>query len=220
MTDPREPLDWTQVDEQQLADTGEDRRRPQRGTAAAFNRHYRAAKPRPVVSLVPLVVVLAAVVVLGALLPRWLNGPSLGINRPDGSSPSAPVEPASPQPSAQASGGGTDTSAEDAPAPAEPQALEAAAVFCRAWVTREPQARRAGLDTSAIPSLRDALMDTLPAKIWPTQPRGEAEVLRSTAYRVEARQWFNNGRALVLVLERRPESPHGWLVTSIAEGKS
>lgn len=129
-------------------------------------------------------------------------------------SPPAPV-PSSAAPSVEAEVEDEDAEVDQV----DPQVSVVAEEFVAAWLTVDPEMRARGLDPVTTPGLAGPLKATMPGKVWRTEPVGGPELLRGSQWAAHVRQGFTNGRAIVMVLEYRPEAKHQWLVASIAEAE-
>ena len=167
----------------------------------------------------PRTVTVVVVLVLALGWGVWM------LARPDrNTAAEAPATPApsTPAPAPSSATPSVEVEAEDEDAEidqVDPQVEVVAEDFVAAWLTVAPAVRARRLDPVTTPGLARPLKATMPGKVWKTEPAGEPEVLRGSAWAAHVRQGFTNGRAIVMVIEYRPEAKHQWLVASIAEAE-
>jgi len=167
----------------------------------------------------PRTVTVVVVLVLALGWGVWM------LARPDRNTTAVPVatpSPSTPAPAPSSATPSVEVEAEDEDAEidqVDPQVAVVAEEFVAAWLTVDPAVRARRLDSVTTPGLAGPLKATMPGKVWRTEPAGEPEVLRGSQWAAHMRQGFANGRAIVMVLEYRPEAKHQWLVASIAEAE-
>lgn len=170
---------------------------------------------RPLIALLVIVLVLAAVLVLWAM-----QSPGRSSSLPAYSGSAASPGSTVPATSAAASTNdrptvrplGMDAST-TAQAPDGSRA--AAAGFVAAWLEHDPKVRKAALQATAAPGLAEQLELTSAGNIPPGRPTGPPVLQQGSAYRVQFVQSLTSGIKVRVYLVSDPQARYGWVATSV-----
>lgn len=163
------------------------------------------------------VLLLSAVITVAGLLVVWVlmsnRTPQATPAPVPGGTPSTATVTAQPR-AASASPLPSGSDAEEGLAVPE-GSQQAASVFVRAWLDREPRSRQSALSQVATPGLTEQLMLTDPTNVPAARPRGAPVLNDASTYSTQFTQALSTGMKIEVYLVADPESRYGWLATSV-----